>query len=265
MSTSLRVQGVLRVVAAAASLRQPLPQALRQDAGALGHAIAEAIEQGQDLPAAFAAHLPEHLRCLLGGPRPPLDEAALLVADCLEQDRQWRNAWLDAVLHPLFTLAIIPIAIGVILHQSGMGMSVWLTAAGVLGMACAVALLASGTGLGRRLHLPEISSHPYHQRMSWRYERAALVVRWRLTEAQLATLLGDDLEAIIPLLEDPQSHDLLRQLASFHRQSSIRSRERMCWMLAGLLYVTCGLLLLASAVGPMHLITSSLHWFTAAD
>ncbi len=252
MSTSLRVETVLRVLAETASARQALAPALRLEGGALGRQIAEALDQGEDLPTAFGQLLPEGLRNLLSGPRPPLEEAALLAAEHIEQQRQLRGEWLESLLHPALTLLLMPVVITIILVQGHLGLSPWFLLPGIVLAGSAITLMARRTVETGRSGIDQEDRLRYHERMGWNYERAGLLARWRLSDSQLSKILGPDLESIAPLLAVPQAQEDARNLARFHRHAARRLRQRLSWIFAAILYVACGLLMLSAAVGPVH-------------
>jgi hypothetical protein len=251
MSRSTGIETALRVIAAAASERRPLPPELRARCGALGETLASALERGEDLPTAFAGLLPEELRVALRGPRPPLERSALLAAERLRLERAARLAWFDALAHPALTVVGVTVAMVVVGRIGGLGLSLpWLVAAAaVLVVGGLLTWLARSRGLSPLL--PSLAALGHHARQAERYERAALVARWRLPEAEIAPLLGADLAGLGPVLADAQAELHCRRLAEHHAGAATRARARLAWTLGAVIYVAAGALLLAAAAQPM--------------
>jgi len=251
MSSARGIETVLRTIASAAEQRRPVPEALRSVGGDLATALAAQLERGADLPSAFATLLPEDLRLALLGPRPPLERSALFIAERLRLKRERILAWTDVVAHPLLTLLAVAAAVIVIVAIGGLGFApVWLLAfPAVLGLG-GVILALSANGRFATV-LPSLGAFGHHLRQSDRYQRAALVARWRLPEADLVVLLGADLGGLGPVLALPQAEVHCQRLATYHAQAQVRAQRRLAWILAGVVYVAAATLLLAAGVQPI--------------
>lgn len=248
MSVSPRqLEVLLRAAGEAAAVQAPLPAALRAHGGPLGPAVATALEGGADLRAALAGLLPPRQLDLLAGERPPLAQAALLVAEDLRLAREARWRWFEILVQPVVSLLAVLAYALVAGAWSGSGLALaWVAVAGVgtvlLAGAVAVASRPALAGV-----LPWLGALALHARQAGRYERAALCARWRLPEAQLAPLLGADLAGLGPVLARADGEAHCRRLADWHRASALRAQARVARVLALLLAVIAGCLILAAA------------------
>jgi hypothetical protein len=243
------VEGILRVIAAAAQERRPLPEALRtcEVRGAAG--VAAALERGADLPTALAGLVPPALVVLLAGGRPPLEHAALLAAGHLRSRQEQRHRLRLLVVPPVLSLAAAAAALAAVAGPLGLGADwSWLPAAGA-GLALALLPLAGLADRGWSARLGPFTAWARHGRWAWRWERAALVARWRPDEASLA-LFGSDLVALAPVLARGDAEDHCRRLAAWHRQRAEHGRRWLGWALSAGLYLMAGAVLLAAAAGP---------------
>lgn len=241
MSSLAAVETVLRTIAATAQRREPLVPALRQLDTTLATIVATRLERGDDLPAALAGSLPPAQIALLAGPHPTLEQAALLAADELAERRAVRAQWIDQLAHPLLSLLIITLGAAVLAPRIGAGLSGgWLVAAaGVAALAVLVALVVSrrkGDGPGR------------HRRLAQRWERAALVARWRPEETLLHPLLGGDLANMSAVLARPDGEAHCRRLAAWHRTVASATQRRLGRALAAMLLLAGAAVILAAAV-----------------
>ncbi|MBA2482027.1 MAG: hypothetical protein H0V44_15285 [Planctomycetes bacterium] len=251
MSHAADIECILRTIAASALERRPLGPDLRAQCGALGKMIADELDAGKDVASALSGHLPDELRAALRGPRPSLERSALLTAERLRLDRAARLAWIDAIAHPLLTMIGVVVAVVVILRVSGHGFAApWLIVGiGVLIVGAAVVWLSQSPYAAR--WLPSLASLGYHMSQSQRFERAALVARWRLPESELIPVLGSDAAGLGTVLRHPEAEHHCRQLADYHASAAVRSRRHMVRILSGIVYVVAGALLLSAAVEPM--------------
>jgi len=249
MSASLRqIEVLLRAAAEAAAARAPMPEALRAHGGTLGATVATALEGGADLRTALAGALPPQQLDLLAGPRPPLEHAALLVAEDIRLARERRWRWFEILAQPALSLVIVLVYALVASAWGGSGLALaWvLAAAAATGLLVAAVAFAGRPGPGR--HLPWLGALGHHARQAGRYERAALCARWRLPEERLAPLLGADLAGLAPVLARADAETHCRRLAVWHREATARAQTRFCRVLALLLAIIAGCLLLATAV-----------------
>lgn len=237
------IEQILRVIAATAAERRPLPPALRELGHPLATTVAERLERGEPLPAALSGALGPELADLLAGPRPGTAEAALLVAEWLRMRRADRVAAVARVAHPLCGLVAVTAGIALVAWFGPSPHAGWLAAAAVL-LAGVVLLISAGAT--RRF--PFLAAGALHARLATAYEKAALVARWRLPEGSLVPLLGEDLERLSPVLSDPGAEVHCRRLASYHREAESRARRRLWWTVMSLGYIAGGCLLLAAAI-----------------
>lgn len=245
-------EALLRLIAATAAAGAPLPPALRASGLAGADRLAAALDAGADLPAALAGTVPDHLRHLLTGDQPPLDQAALLAAGAIAATRQGRAELLLALAQPIAGLLAAATALALVAGPLGLRPDWRWIPAGAAGMAIALLPLAVDRleeGLAARL--PLLGSWGLHRRRAWRYERAALVARWRLPEERLA-LLGADLIPLGPVLARPDAEEHCRRLAAWHTDGARRAYRRLAWMMALGLHLIAATLILAAAAGPMQ-------------
>lgn len=249
MSSLATVETVLRTVATTAQRREPLVPALRQLSSTLATTVAANLERGDDLHTALAGCLPPAQIALLAGPHPTLEQAALLAADELAERRAARAQWIDQLAHPLLSLLIITLGAGVLAPRIGAGLDGgWLVAAaGVAALAVLMAVVVSrreGDGPGR------------HRRLAQRWERAALVARWRPEETLLQPLLGGDLAGISAVLARPDSEAHCRRLAAWHRTVASATQRRLGRALAAMLLLASAAVILAAAVPAVERLAS---------
>jgi hypothetical protein len=240
------IEQLLRVIAATAAERRPLPPALRELDHPLARSVADRLDGGETLPAALAGAIGPELADLLAGPRPGTAEAALLVAEWLRMRRADRVAAIARIAHPLCGLVMITAAVALTAWAGPSPHAGWFAAAAVLLAGAVLLTCASVTGLARRL--PHLAAGALHARLATSYEKAALVARWRLSESGLAPLLGEDLDRLAPVLADPGAEVHCRRLAEYHRGAEVRARRRLWWTVMALGYLAGGCLLLAAAV-----------------
>ena len=237
------IEQILRVIAATAAEHRPLPPALRELGSPLATSVADRLERGEPLPAALSGTLGPELADLLAGPRPGTAEAALLVAEWLRLQRADRVAAIARIVHPLCGLVVVTAGIALVARFGPSPHAGWLAAGAVL---LAGALLLVCSGATRRL--PYLAAGALHARLATAYERAALVARWRLPEASLVPLLGEDLGRLSPVLADPGAEPHCRRLAAYHREAEQRARRRLWWTVMAFGYLAGGCLLLSAAV-----------------
>lgn len=240
------IEQLLRVIAATAAERRPLPPALREVDSPVARSIADRLERGETLPAALSGALEPGLADLLAGPRPGTAEAALMVAEWLRMRRDGRVAAIARIAHPLCGLVVVTAGVVLTAWAGPSPQAGWFAAAAVLLAGAMLLVCVSVTGLARRL--PHLASGALHARLASSYEKGALVARWRLPESGLATLLGGDIERLAPVLADPGAEVHCRRLAEYHRVAEARARQRLWWAVMALGYLAGGCLLLAAAV-----------------
>ena len=244
-------EGLLRVIAATAQAGAPLPPALRASGVAGAGPLADALDAGMDVPTALAGVLPEGLRRLLGGDHPPLDQAALLAAAALRRARSERFDTLVALAQPLAGLLAAVVALVLVAGPLGLRPDWrWLPAASA-GLAVALLPLAGLLGEGMAVRLPWLAGWGLHRRRAWRYERAALVARWRLPEERLA-LFGADLIPLGPVLARPDAEAHCQRLAAWHAACALRARRRLLLVAALGLHLIAAAIIVAAAGGPLQ-------------
>jgi len=242
-----QVEILLRAAAEAAAARAPLGAALRLRAGNLGATVATALDGGADLRAALHGALPAWQLDLLAGPRPPLDQAALMVAEDIRLARERRWRWVEILGQPALSLAIVLAYALIAGSADGAGLALsWLLVAAPATALVIIAVVIGGRP-GSGLHLPWLGALGHHARQAGRYERAALCARWQLPEELLVPWLGADLAGLGPVLAraDAQAH--CRRLAAWHRAATVRAQNRLGRILAVLLALIAGCLILATA------------------
>lgn len=240
------IEDILHTIAQAAAERRPLPPALRELAQPLALALADRLDAGEPLSTALRDSLGADLADLLAGPRPDTASAALLVSAWLRLRNNDRLDAIERLTHPLCGLVAISGMSALVMTVGPAPQVSWLIAATILLIGAAFIVVASSPRFAERM--PHLAALARHARLASRYERAALVARWRLPEAQLGPLLGADLIRLAPILADPGAEDHCRQLALYHRAASQRARRRLWWLIMALGYLAGGCVLLATAV-----------------
>lgn len=81
------------------------------------------------------------------------------------------------------------------------------------------------------------------------FARAALAARWRIPEAELRPLLGDDLAEVAPLLGKYDACEHCRTLADYHGAAALRAVRRQATLLAVGWYLIAGVLVLVAQLG----------------
>lgn len=245
MSTAARL---LEVVRDAAERHEDLPAALRAS-GLPGAAIAaDRLAAGATLPAAVAGLVPPRLALLLDGGIPPLATVAALLADEAWREHERRRIVADHIGYPIASLVLViglAVAIAVIMPRPVWTMRMPPIAWALL-PALAAAMLAWAPHAPRRWHIPG-SGWARHLDLASRWARAALAVRWRLTEADAQRLLGVDLEPLAAVLGTPGAEAHCRLLAGWHQARARRRMALTARLAAGLILATGGALVLASA------------------
>lgn len=240
------IADLMQTIAQAAQQRLPLSPALRELGSPVALTVAERLDAGATLPAALSDALSPELANLLAGPQPDTASAALLVAEWLRLRQADRIAAIERLTHPALGLLAVTAAAVVVASTGTAPHSAWLVAAAILG-AGGVLLACAGNGAWA-IRLPHLAAAGLHARLAGRYERAALVARWRLSEERLAPLLGDDLPRLTPVLAEPGAEVHCRRLAAYHRKAELDARQRLWWMVMALGYIAGGCLLLAAAI-----------------
>ena len=254
------LEDLLQVIATAASERRPLPEALRASGLAGAQPLADALATHGDLRRALADRLdPRHLD-LLAGPRPPLEQSALLVAHDLRRRRETRAAWIMALAQPLATVAAMVAALVVIgRHEAlAIGGAGWLAA--IPGLFCLVLPLAGLLSERVARLLPWLCGWKHHARRADRFSRAALAARWRLPEAGLVTLLGADVLALGPVLASPGAENHCRRLADYHRERAAACTRRATLMASTGCLLIAGAILLTALSAPIDDLLRTLDW-----
>jgi hypothetical protein len=235
------LDGILRAVAAAAERREAIAPALRSSGVPGAEAIAERLERGETLPAALAGIASPEVCDLLAGPRPPLAQAALLAAEDLRIRRQRRQLLIDALSYPVTAMIVLLGSATWLWLRFDMAPAatwLWLLLPG-LALVAAVPVLAS-LNEGLAVRLGTLTAWNLHARRAARYERAALVARWRLPEAEAVRVLGDELPPVAGVLGHPEAERHCRDLAAYHRTAAGRGARRLALVLSIGLYLMAG-------------------------
>jgi hypothetical protein len=242
------VARVLEVLRDAAARGDDLVVALR-DCGLPGaHAAAERLATGASLPQAVAGLVPPLLAVLLAGGIPPLATVAALLADEAWRQAERRRLMVDHLAYPLASMAMIA-AMAAILARvvpQGPWYGPLASSAWALPPALLALLLMAAPWLPRAWKLPG-SGWAAQLDQAGRWARAALAVRWRLTEAQALRLLGADLEGLAAVLGAPDAERHCRLLADWHRQAARRRLLVTAVMAAGLVLAAGGGVVLGAA------------------
>lgn len=256
---SLHLEAVLRRVAELAQRREPLAEGLRASGLPGAAALADDLDAGRDLAAALRERLGERLALLLTGPRPPLEQSALAVAEELRLARERRAILVEACSYPVLTLVAM-CAVAAWLRW-GMELEIaasWLWAAPPILLLCAIPMGIPFVPARTAAALPTLCGWRAHARRAERYERAALAARWRLEEAQMERLFGDPLADLAPVLGEPDAEEHCRRLAEHHRDAARRGvRRAALWLTIGL-DVCAGVIALAVFLGLLGDLTGAI-------
>lgn len=242
------VARVLEVLRDAAGRGEDLVVALR-DCGLPGAARAsDRLAGGATLPEAVAGLVPVHLAALLNGGLPPLATVAALLADEAWRQAERRRMIVDHLAYPLTSVAMIA-GIAVVLARvvpQGPWYGPLASSAWALPPALVALLVLAAPWLPRAWKLPG-SGWAAQLDQASRWARAALAVRWRLTEAQALRLLGADLEGLAAVLGAPDAERHCRMLADWHRQAARRRLLVTAIAAAGLVLAAGGGVVLGAA------------------
>lgn len=238
---------IFEVIRDAASRGDDLATALRASGLPGAERAADRLLAGATLPAALIGLVPPRLAECLAGGLPPLATVATLLADEAWRQAERRRLLADHLAYPLASCALVLI-LGWI-TRTQLPPSPWYTSLVSLLWAGPPALLALIIALApwlpRAWHLPG-SGWIRHLDNSARWSRAALAVRWRLTEAQALHLLGTDLEPLAAVLGSPGADDHCRMLADWHRRAARRRLTLTAFLAAALILLAGGGLVLGS-------------------
>lgn len=241
---------LLRVIAESAARREDLILSLGASSTPGAATVAAALTRGETVAQALAGIAPREVLRLLAGPRPPLERAALLAADELEARRLRRGTWRDHLAQPLISSAIVLITATVVIRAYHPTVAwPWLCAAipGFVVIALALTLPWCDEAIACRVTI--LGTWSYHLRRSSLYTRAALAVRWRMTEADIGSLLGADLTRIAPALANADAEEHCVRLADFHRDAAAGQARLLSRLLAGAVLSVAGAVMLAVAMG----------------
>lgn len=238
---------ILEVIRDAAIRSGDLVAALRTSGIPGASQAADRLEGGATVTAAVAGLVPPRLARHLMGGIPPLATVAALLADEAWRAAERRRLVTDHLAYPLASVAMI--------CTIGWATRHWLPAGSwyapiasmiwVLPPAILAALVVGAPWLPRSWHLPG-SGWARHWDHAARWARAALVVRWRLTEDQALRLLGVDLEPLMTVLGSPGAEEHCRMLAEWHRRAARRRLVLSAYIAAGLILAAGGGLVLGS-------------------
>ncbi len=241
---------LLRLIGESAARREDLITTLGADSTPGAATVAAALARGETVAQALAGIAPSHVRHLLVGPRPPLERAALLAADELEDRRLRRGTWRDHLAQPLLSSTIVLIAATIVVRTLHPTVAwPWLAAAvpGAIVISSALILPWCGEAIASRVTI--LGTWSYHLRRASLYARAALAVRWRMTEAEIATLLGADLARLAPALGKADAEEHCLRLADHHRDAAASHARMLGHILAAALLSMAGAVILAVAMG----------------
>jgi len=192
--------------------------------------------------------VPPRLASLLAGGTPPLATVATLLADEAWRSATRRRLLVDHLSYPLAALAMVvglavalALTVPVGLWYAPVASSGWAALPAAL-----VVLLIVAPWLPSGWRLPG-SGWARHLDLAGRWARAALVVRWRLTEAQAATLLGIDLSGFGAALGATDAEVHCRRLADWHRDAAARRLGWTALVLAALILAIGGGVVLGAA------------------
>lgn len=224
---------LLREIAALAAERRALPEGLRASGLAGSSQLADALQAGADLPTALAGLVPKAVAAELSRHR-DLALGACLAADEWEAAGERRQALRTAVMDPLLSAAAMVAILFGLHHWLGLRPvgSWWL-----LALPAPLVVLLAVLPWPRSWPLGPIAAWRRHAATAGRYARAAVVVRWRLPEAEASRLLGADLAGLGPMLGSPAAEASCQRLRDHHRRAARRASRRLAWIIGSCCYL----------------------------
>jgi len=234
---------LLDLIARTAAAGEPLPPVLRRDGSRRGEAVAAALERGATIPQALRGVLDSRLIAYFEAPGADAEKSALLAGqELLLRRRRWELLRL-AIGYPIVCCVLFA------------GIGLWVDAHPTFGLDPAgFLLLIPGTVLVALLpalpliapalaaRLPWLCRWRVHLQRERLFRRAGLAARWRLPEARLLSLLGDDLASVAPILGGENAEDHCAALADYHAAAALRAVRRLSTAMA------CGWYLVAAAL-----------------
>ena len=205
------------------------------------------LADGATLPEAIAGLVPPRLSALLIGGIPPLATVAALLADEAWREAERRRMVADHLAYPLASCLVIGVLALTIRYVTPA--APWYGSLTSLGWAVPPALLAVMIAVAPWMpHTWRIpgSAWTRHLDFASRWSRAALAIRWRLTEAQASRLLGVDLMPWSGILGSPGAEHHCRMLADWHRRAAQRRLAMTAYLAAALVLAAGGGLVLGS-------------------
>lgn len=210
-------------------------------------AAAQRLADGATLPVAVVGLVPPRLSALLAGGIPPLATVAAVLADEAWREAERRRMVADHLAYPVASCLVIGVLALAI--RWGAPAGPWYGSLASMGWAVPPLLLAlmiaAAPWMPHTWPIPG-SAWIRHLDLASRWSRAALAVRWRLTEAQASRLLGVDLMPLSGVLGSPSAEDHCRMLAGWHRRAAQRRLALTAYLAAALVLAAGGGLVLGT-------------------
>jgi hypothetical protein len=239
---------VLEVLRDAASRGEDLVAALRGCGLPGADQAGDRLAAGATLPQAIAGLVPPRIASLLAGGIPPLATVAALLADEAWREAERRRLMTDHLAYPLACVLLVAVMATVLAHILPHGL--WYAPVLSAGWSALPALLAllmvAAPWLPRAWKIPG-SGWAAQLDQAGRWARAALVVHWRLTEAQALTLLGTDLSGLTAVLGTTDAERHCRMLSDWHRRAARQRLVFTAMIAAALVLAAAGGVVLGSA------------------
>lgn len=239
---------VLEVLRDASARGDDLVLALRTCGLPRAERAADRLAAGATLPEALAGLVPPRTAMLLAGGIPPLATVAALLADEAWRQSERRRLVADHLAYPLASIAMVTIMAVMVARvlPHGAWYAPLMSAAWAIPPVVLALLLMCAPWMPRAWRLPG-SGWALHLDQAGHWARAALAVRWRLTEAQALRLLGTDLTGVAPVLGTPDAERHCRMLADWHRRSAYRRLALTAYVVAALVLAAGGGIVLGAA------------------
>ncbi len=239
---------LLEVIRDAAGRGEDLVQALRRSHVAGAELVADRLATGMAVPTALAGLVPPQIALVLRGEQPPLAVTAAVLIDDLIRAVERRRILMAYVAYPIGSLILLG-CIAVVLAERLPASTAYapIVSGWWIAPPAALAILLSIAPALRRVWRLPGSGWARHLDQASRWSRAALVVQWRLTEAQARQVLDLDPTAFSTALAMPGAEAHCRLIAAWHAATALRRMRLTAWTLS-LLILLCGGAVVASSV-----------------
>lgn len=243
---------LLQLIAQAAREHRDLATALRASGLTGAASVAAALDRGETLDVAMTGFLEPGLARLLAGPCPDLERLALLAEGEWRLRQRRRDSLHQHLAYPVLSAAVVLLGAGVFVAMWPFA-TAWTWAVLALPPLLLLALATQLHRLGRWGELmPLAGAWCRHCRLSQQFGRAALVARWRLTEAEAGRLLGFDCAPLAAVLARPDASEHCQHLAEHHARHADGLLEVCARVATVLVLASAGAVVLTLALSELQ-------------